>query len=285
MSNRGVSLVELLVALTLFGVVAGGVCRVLFVTLRSFTEQIQYGELNHTVRSAAVILSEELRELDTGDPQGGDIVTMSPSSLTYKSARGLYSLCGPPGAGENSVTLSRWLNSDAPSPATDSLLVFAEGDARTSTVGRWLHLDVVDVSSRGLCPGGSSGTRARVRGPDVELLRYVREGAPARAFEVRELKRYIDARGSWWLGMRRLRKAEGRWPPLQPMLGPLAPRGFEFRYFDRLGRATRVPDSVSSIRVVVVAAPTNKVGSTPARAARMTRRLEFRIVLRNNPRP
>jgi prepilin-type N-terminal cleavage/methylation domain-containing protein len=281
-SRRGLSLVEMLVAITVFGVVAGVVCRVLYVTMRAFTAQIQQAEVNHTLRSAAVILWEELRELDAGDPRGGDIVAMSRSSLTYKGARGLYSLCRPPDSESGSMTLYAWLDSDVLKPAMDSLLVFAAGSAGA---GYWLRLDVVGVSLGRQCPGGSASMTVRVRSPDVSLLSEVDVGAPARALQVFQLRRYADSRGVWWLGMRRVHKADGRWPNLQPVLGPLAASGLEFRYYDRAGRPTELPGSVSSIAINVSAAASGRALSMADDAPKPGTRLEFRVVLRNNPRP
>lgn len=282
-SRRGLSLVEMLVAITVFGTVAGLVCRVLYVTMRSFTVQIQRAEVNHTLRSAAVILSEELRELDAGDPRGGDIVSMSRSSLTYKAARGLYSLCRPPDSESGSLTLYAWLDSGVLTPAMDSLLVFAAGSA--AGAGYWLRLDVVGVSSGRQCPGGSASMTVRVRGPDVARLPEVDAGAPARALRVLQLRRYADSRGVWWLGMRRVHKSAGRWPNLQPVLGPLAASGFEFRYYDRAGHPTELPGSVSSIAIIVSAAASGRAPSMADDARKPRTRLEFRVVLRNNPRP
>jgi hypothetical protein len=273
----------MLVAITVFGTVAGLVCRVLYVTMRSFTAQIQQAEVNHTLRSAAVILSEELRELDAGDPRGGDIVSMSRSSLTYKAARGLYSICRPPDSESGSIPLYAWLDSGVPTPAMDSLLVFAAGS--TAGAGYWLRLDVVGVSSGRQCPGGSASMTVRVRGPDVSRLPDVDAGAPARALQVLQLRRYADSRGVWWLGMRRVHKSAGRWPNLQPVLGPLAASGFEFRYYDRAGHPTELPGSVSSIAIIVSAAASGRAPSMADDAPKPRTSLEFRVVLRNNPRP
>lgn len=282
MSRRGLTLVEMLVAITVSGMVAGLVCRVLYMTMRCFADQIQQAEVNHTLRSAAVILTEELRALDAGDPRGGDIVSMSGSSLTYKAGRGLYSLCLSPDSEAGSLTLRPWMDSGVLKPAVDSLLVFAAGSAGA---GSWLRLDVVSVSSGRQCPGGSASMTVRVRGPDVSRVSEAAAGAPARGLQVLQLRRYADPGGVWWLGMRRVRKSDGRWPNLQPLLGPLEANGFEFRYYDDAGRATERPAAVSSIVVTVSAAASRRGPTRRHDAASSRNRLEFRVVLRNNPRP
>jgi len=71
---------------------------------------------------------------------------------------------------------------------------------------------------------------------------------------------------------------------LQPVIGPLTPRGFELRYFDAAGDATHEPRHVAAIEIRV------RARSLPVRAstgglARLSDSLVTRVALRGTPQP
>ena len=99
-----------------------------------------------------------------------------------------------------------------------------------------------------------------------------------------EMLRYRDRNGLWWLGMRRLRKS-GRRPSTQPVLGPLAPGGLEFRYLDKGGLPTANPRRVASIGITVTAPPVHLDLDPYSEASMRGRRVDLRVALRNLRRP
>ena len=86
----GFSLVELLVALVLFGAVTAGIYRVLVDNQRLYRAQTQRIDLQQNIRAAVTILPAEFRELDATN---GDIKAMSATSITIRAMRQLGFIC------------------------------------------------------------------------------------------------------------------------------------------------------------------------------------------------
>lgn len=101
--SGGFTLVEALVALTLSALAAAAGFRLLHGAQRAYRVHAARIQLDHEVRAAVGILSAELRALSANDPDGSDIVVMSPSSLTYRSATGTRFLCQPPDAARRRI--------------------------------------------------------------------------------------------------------------------------------------------------------------------------------------
>jgi prepilin-type N-terminal cleavage/methylation domain-containing protein len=244
----GYTLIELLVALAVGGVVATAIGRVLVHTRRVAQHLAQRMELNQTLRSTAAILPVDLRGLDTSDPAGSDIVQMSDSSLTYKAMRGFYLTCLPASGGRVSLDTAM-LGSRPLDPEFDSLLILSGGLLPGGD--RWVHLDLRSVTPGRNCPGGRPSLDAEVS-PAVLNPDSLPPGSPLRSFEVTEVRRYADGAGVSWLGARRYSKAT-RWNAIQPVAGPLSPAGLRFSYFARDGLPTGDPRRVTRIGLMVAA--------------------------------
>lgn len=270
-------MVEVVLALVVAGVVAAAAFRAYLVAQRAYREQVERAWGNAALREAAVVLRAELAELDGTDSLGGDILALSAASMRYRAYRGFAVLCQPPDAAGLAVAV--WGNDmglreiDA---EIDSVLLLAHGDAVAQSDNRWRAADVVAVERGPVCPGGRLGARIALGGISASELAAVHDGAPARIFEISEINRYRDGGGRWWMGMRRYQKVEGFWPPIQPVVGPLAPGGLEFRGYDAAGAGTEDTDRVTGIGATVLVA-----GET---ARRTTRSLEVRVALRGTPR-
>src|SRR5260370_42614846 len=100
--RRGFTMIELLVALVLLGIVSAAVYRVLVNNQRLYMAQTQRIDLSQNIRAAGSILPAEFRELDASE---GDITAMTPTSITIRAMRWLGFACnvpplgGPLGAG------------------------------------------------------------------------------------------------------------------------------------------------------------------------------------------
>ena len=101
----GFTLVEVVVALSLLAVISASALRVLLANQRMYRDQVELARVNATLRAAAAILPGELRELDPTDPNGGDLIRISPTVLTYRVMRNLYVVCRGPSRGQSVVTL------------------------------------------------------------------------------------------------------------------------------------------------------------------------------------
>src|SRR5204862_6137836 len=93
MSRRGFTMVELLIALVLLGLVSAALYRVLVNNQRLYMAQTQRIDLSQNIRAAANILPAEFRELDAAD---GDITAMSATSISIRAMRWLSFVCVAP---------------------------------------------------------------------------------------------------------------------------------------------------------------------------------------------
>lgn len=279
----GFTLVEVVVALGLLAVISTSAIRVLLANQQMFRNQVELARVNATLRAAAAILPGELRELDPTDPNGGDLIRISPTSITYRAVRNLYVVCRPPSRGQSVVTLfADYVGSRPLNPLVDSVLLFAEGDPGIGDDDRWLHADLAWVRWGGECPGGAPGITVGLGGVSATGLGMVSAGAPLRTGAVMEMLRYRAGNGVWWLGMRRLRKGGGRRrSSVQPLLGPLAPGGLEFSYYDAQGSATTDPAKVASIGILVTAAAPRSEPDAHTAGSLRQRRIAVRVALRN----
>ncbi len=248
--RRGVTLVELIVVLTIAGILLGALGRVLWASMRFYQAQSQILDVQQNVRAVLQILPIELRELDAG---GGDIVSMSDTAVTVKAMRSFAVVCAPPSVARAQVTVRNALTYGyrAMDAARDSVLVFREGDPVLSADDRWLRAPIAAIAPAG-CADGSAGTRLTLTGMvgGATQLDSVLQGAPLRTFETVNYRLYDDGAGAWWLGVRT--HSAGSWSSTSPIAGPLRPRnGLRFEYRDAAGGATATRTAVARIRITV----------------------------------
>jgi len=103
LARRGFTLIELMIALVLLGMVSAAVYKVLVNNQRVYLAQTQTIDLQQNIRAAAAILPAEFRELDASD---GDIAAMGATSLQIRAMR-QRSFATRPCWAEGSVT-SMW---------------------------------------------------------------------------------------------------------------------------------------------------------------------------------
>jgi prepilin-type N-terminal cleavage/methylation domain-containing protein len=161
MKRHGFTLIELIVALTLFGLVTGAIYGVLRNNQLTYQRQVAQVDMNNTVRTTLHVLRNDLQDLDAGDPLGSDILAMGPDSLVYRVTRSLWFLCQPPTA--NTITLFYADSLRFPkygwsmSSAMDSLLVYSENDTSSVSDNQWARFGITgSVTFGSACPGGQS---------------------------------------------------------------------------------------------------------------------------------
>jgi hypothetical protein len=275
-ARRGTTVVELVVALGLFGILSLAVVGVLRRTEDAYRAQTQRIDRRQSLRVAAAFLPAELRELDARD---GDLIAMQPTAITIRAPRQFGVLCRVPALGPAGVATLVLRN--APSYGlrdfdadTDSLWLLSEGISAAPADDRWVEGDVVSVGSAP-CADGRAGRRVTTAlGPGDGFAL----GAPVLGFEVITYRLYRSSEdGRWYIGQQTA-------TDFQPVLGPVTTNGLALAYFDSSGSVTTDPSRVSVIEVRVRAATIEPIRDGGGRLGRPVDSLVTVVALRNNRR-
>ena len=275
-TRRGFTMVELMLAMLLTLMVGGVTYRILLTSQRVTRSQNEHVSMQDNVRSGALIIGSELREVGydvlpnplnatmaglVGYNAGtvrSDIVGIGPDSVRYKAMRGFGVVCDKV-VGANQLVL-RTTNDLLQSVRTlavgDSLMVYAENLPGSAADDVWLHAGIIGLAGAQNCPDGLGGTRVTIQFNPTTLatasgLSMITAGAPVRFFEEMVLRSYT-ANGDAWLGVRNLNTNT----TIQPVLGPIAngvgaPQGLALAFFDANGVATAVPANVRSVQITL----------------------------------
>lgn len=266
-NQRGMTLIELMIAMVIFSIVGGLMLQFIVNTQRLSRDQAERADLQGDLRTGALLVPSELREVGIS-ATASDLQVMGANAIQYRAMRGFGVTCAV-GAGE-----IRLLNSPAipysgvrrPFAARDRLLLFAEGDPATPADDSWADLVIVAVNMASTC--GARPAIALTVAPFAATLpgglADIVVGGPARIYEVMRLESYA-AGGRTWLGARSVSAGE---VSLMPVLGPLAANGFQLAYLDANGNPTANSTLVRSIRVTLrglTSAPVSRaLGQAPA---------------------
>src|SRR4051812_15878619 len=212
--RRGFTMVELLVALVLLGLVSAALYRVLVNNQRLYFAQTQRIDLSQNIRAAINILPAELRELDAAD---GDIIAMSADSIQIRAMRWLSFVCKPPVlAGVNAGIQMTIRGGTVGQPMyygardindADGLVVYVDGDPTTRTDDYWV-LSTMTGKAASTCNAAGPVTAAQqpatlvtftgnfIAGTNVPGA--IPTGAPVRGYETVTYKLYRPAGDSLW---------------------------------------------------------------------------------------
>lgn len=281
--RAGMTLVEMLVAMSLLAIVATGVYTVLINHQRAFGAQIDLTDLRQNIRAAAGILPPELRELDAVD---GDILAMSPTSITIRAMRQTGIVCVPPvlgGASTNGLTVTvrtPLYSALRDFTTTDSVLIWYEGDPAKRTDDGWVRGNIVSMTAT-TCPDARPGVRLTTNltlsAGQPNAAQAIPAGVPIRGYEIVTYSLYTDTDGRKYLAL-----TSGN--TTSPVIGPLLPDGLTFSYLDKFGAATTVPTSVAEITTVLRAQTARPIRQRSGTVAATVDSAFFTVSLRNNPR-
>ena len=291
-TRRGFTMVELLVALVLLGIVSAALYRVLVNNQRLYQAQTARIDLSQNIRAAGSILPAEFRQLDASE---GDISTMSATSISIRAMRWLGFLCSPPalGGGLNGVAViirggapgqplffgARGINKD-----TDSLLIYYDGDPTSRADDFWAIGAITAAPNGQNCPDGANGQRlvlnVNLLGLGLNVAGAIPVGAPVWGFERVTYSLYQQPGDtSWYIGFQ---PAGGS---MQPLIGPVLTNGLTFTYYNVAGAVTAVRSQVARIDITVRARTTSAIRAG-GQAARLTAvdSAVTSVALRNNRR-
>ena len=299
MTRRAFTTVELMVVLTIGGVIAGAILAVLRRQQRFFTNTAVLVEQRASLRDATGILPGELRALA---PRAGDVITFSDSSLDMRATIGVAIVCDTlVGASAIALAPARAgvvapLASFATMPqAGDIADVYDMWPSNRASADAWASLEISGVSSStSVCATSPFVDEATASTPRVEL-RYVGAartpdplvpGAFVRILRRVKYRFYRASTGDWYLGY-------SEWDAtafgvVQPVSGPFAaysrrgPSGLTLRYFADGGAELFSGDDASRIaRVEVVARGIPRDGLVGRGGAPATDSQSISVRLRN----
>ena len=272
--RRGFTLVELVIALVVSGVVAASLAGVLRRQQHFYVDAGALVADRVALRDATGILPGELRSLA---PPAGDVIAFSDSSLEIHGTVGAAIACDTVAGGDGillapgaspDVGSAVLLSAFASAPEQGDLaLIFDAGADDAATDDAWSSLLIAEVSSgTGLCDASPfadaippSRVSVRLRFASAERVSAtVRPGAFIRVLRRVRYRFYRAGTGEWFLGYTEWNGTG--FEPVQPVSGPFAPydargaSGLRFRYFDRDGAELTAGADASRIARVEVTA-------------------------------
>jgi prepilin-type N-terminal cleavage/methylation domain-containing protein len=263
-SHRGFTLIEILVALILLGMVSTIIYKMLITTQRVTDAQAERGDLQTNLRSAALVVPSELRQLTVSTNAGSldsiaDIRAISDTSITYRAMRGFYTICATPASATSlkAVNASGFASEYRTPTTSDSAFVFWEGDSTKTSDDAWVQVGISGVATSTCTYAGASRsaytfTFAGSGIPSAFTYAKIYAGTPVRTYEVVKLSLYASG-GQEWLGMQ---VGSGS---MQPVVGPLAATsgglyGFQLTPYDSTGSALAATSgNIQKIRTIKVA--------------------------------
>lgn len=265
--RRGFTLVELLIAIAMFGLVMAGLMKVLVGQQRFYRGAAEMIDTQTNVRDAANVLQSELRGVSASL---GDILAASATSIDFYEPLGTSIVCQM-GAGRTSVIippdelvsqngLTSWVRMPA---ATDRVLFYDLGGAAASIDDRW-RADTLAAAPApaATCPtttGFTMTTAEAAQGYTLQLSGALSTdynivpGSSIRIAREARLSLYQAGDGRWYLGYQQC--PGGTCEPIQPVSGPYLPPGsngtggLTFTYYDNNGTLLD-PSSAASLTAV-----------------------------------
>jgi len=255
-TRAGLTLVELLAAIVLFGIVAGTIMTLVTRQQRYYAGATEVMDVRGQIREAASLLPIDLRGTSS---IGGDIMFVSDSAMEFRATYGTAVVCRvdgpnavldvlPPNLARH--TLTSWYTAPA---AGDTLFVFDEGPTQGAQDDFWgTYRLVVDPGTRtDVCLGApyadpvhdAPALKPRWRfTADRPISATVVPGAVIRFTRRVKYSLYHSPTDNlWYLGYR-TRQADGSWGNVQPVSGPYrsysataGQSGLSLSYFDQNG--------------------------------------------------
>ena len=259
-ARRGASIIELMIALTIFGLVMAGVTSAIAEQTRFQAGAARVVGSQRSLRQIGDLLPSELRALGTG---AGDIYAMNASSIDLRVTTGSSVVCTiavggmsvtiPPVQLATGSLLTTWR--DVP-VAGDSVFIFDEGASAARQDDLWRAYRLTAAPSAGNCPTTSGYTRSAgeaAAGMTLSLAAAVTgttlPGAPIRFFRPARYAIASGPDGRWYLGYTECAAGCGS---LDIVAGPVRPpsgQGIGFTFRDSLGAITATPSQVAFVEL------------------------------------
>ena len=214
--RRGVTLVELMIALTMLGIVGGLLTTVLIKQQRFNRALTETAESRSRMRDIATILPTDLRGASS---VGRDLLAIDLTSMQFRSSIGSSVLCTlaggtvieiPPTTLASGQVLTAWINPPKPG---DVAFIYDDGAARGNADDSWRQFTITDTASAVnplWCPAAALTPFTQVADNGARRYRItlnaapnplsIRVGAPIRfAREVR-YSLFVASDQDWYVG-------------------------------------------------------------------------------------
>lgn len=303
LSRRGFTLVELLIGVVVFGIVALATMRVMNGVLNTTRSQVAVATNQANVRTGLLALPGELREIgyDSVPANGAvdsDLLAIAAHRVTFRAMRGFGTTCGTPPASLQEFWIRKPIVGLREPQLTDGFLVFVDFEDNLAADDQWLAMQVTAIDPNSTCGPGVPAIKltlsatpqvVTLAGPANIQTSNFKVGGPVRWYERVEYGPYTDpSTGLAWLGVRSLSLGQ---TSLTPVFGPLPDTlafSLEYRGSDLslLDPATTPPIEVRAIGVSLTgttATPVSLAGST--RRSRAPTTFTTLVALRNTLRP
>jgi len=266
--RRGLSLVEIMVALTLLGIVSGVIMRVVMRQQRFYQGVNQIVVQRSQLRQATSVLPIDLRALSS---VGNDIALATDSSIWFNMTVGTGVVCElsgnaavamPPEVLASGQSITSWYGYGKPDPKNkpkSAYTVYIYNDS--SSLGNqddvWQPFVLADVTGdKTKCVSqyttigdvGKDRPVLTLKNPTGvpndpvtggPLSQYVAVGAPVRIVKQARYKLFQASDGKWYLGYSDYNASTSDFDPLSPVSGPYdayssssSGTGVGFRYYD-----------------------------------------------------
>lgn len=269
----GTTLVELLVATTLAGVLSGAAVVAVVRVRRTAADQTERALARAQLVQAAAVLAHELRAAvhTPGPDDGRDLLEVSDSAIDLRTPVGGSVACTvAPAPGGSTVELAPaaagvgWWSA-TPRPG-DAALVYDPGPRPGADDDAWRERAVVGATAGGCTTGpfatpGLTATPWRLALAGPSLPATVARGAPVRVLRRRRYALYRGGDAQWALGMREW-DATGP-AAVQPVAGPFEPPargGLQVTAWDSTGAPVAPGDDRTAMLAVRLLAGRRRLG-------------------------
>src|ERR1043165_7052138 len=246
--RKGVTFLELLLTMIVGLVVLTSIYSVLISQSREYQVQRENVDVAETLKSAATMLTSELRPASASR---GDLYSIAAQTISLRSFQTHGTFCG-----EASPRFGVWQPSGTfASGANDSALVFRLTDqtwVRAKVAQVWSNPGAPYVSSCATPPKWTAGTPPTVVELSFQSIAAdtvgLRVASTIRGFRPTTYS-LVQSGGKWWLG-RKIGTA-GSWDLVTGPLKSAADSGLAIAYYTSAGALTAVPSQVAMVVVTL----------------------------------
>jgi prepilin-type N-terminal cleavage/methylation domain-containing protein len=253
-TRAGFTMAEIMIAMTLLGVVVGTILTVIVRQQRFYRSANEAIDVRSQIRQATTILPTDLRGLSS---VGGDFTLVADSAAEFRANIGSAVICAIPNNTTVDVPptnlayniLTSWYTQPQPG---DTMFIFDDGPEAGAIDDDWRPYTINTIAANtATCPGApftdpaldppATKPRWRITISGGTLSPTILTGSVVRFARRVRYSLYRAPDNQWYLGFKE--KQSNVWTTVQPVSGPYLPYasggagGLNFQYYDSAGVA------------------------------------------------